>query len=123
LVSLVPWSLWSLGPSGPLVPLVPWSLWSLGPSGPLVPLVPWSLWSLSPSGPCVPLVLWSLWFLGPSGPLVPLVPWSLPPDRKVDVYLICLFELKFGINLCPRLNLFMDQLVGFNMVSHLWLLN
>jgi hypothetical protein len=43
------------------------------------------------------------------------------PDRKVDVYLICLFELKFGISLGPRLNLFMDQLVGFNKVSHLWL--
>jgi hypothetical protein len=41
------------------------------------------------------------------------------PDRKVDVYLICLFELKFGISLGPRLNLFMDQLVGFNKVSHL----
>jgi hypothetical protein len=55
-----------------------------------------------------------------------LVDSSLPsarllPDRKVDVYLICLFELKFGISLCPRLNLFMDQLVGFNKVSHLWL--
>jgi hypothetical protein len=45
----------------------------------------------------------------------------LTPDRKVDVYLICLFELKFGISLGPRLNLYMDQLVGFNKVSHLWL--
>jgi hypothetical protein len=43
------------------------------------------------------------------------------PDWKVDVYLICLFELKFGISFGPRLNLFMDQLVGFNKVSHLWL--
>jgi hypothetical protein len=24
------------------------------------------------------------------------------PDRKVDVYLICLFELKFGISLGPK---------------------
>jgi hypothetical protein len=39
---------------------------------------------------------------------------SIYPDRKVDVYLICLFELKFGISLCPRLNLFMDQLVGYH---------
>jgi hypothetical protein len=36
-------------------------------------------------------------------PLLPEIEILLLPDRKVGVYLICNFEIKFGFNLCPRL--------------------